>query len=74
MDDHIKLLQFLIDNPSINIINHKSEVSVNAFKELRDKGFVQGIDIGADTSESFEFMSPQITLSGRQFLASYKVA
>jgi hypothetical protein len=40
------------------------------FKEIHNKGFVNGVDIGADTSEYFEFMSYQITFRGRKFLAS----
>lgn len=72
MKDHIQVLKYLIDNPKLSIINQNSSVSIVAFKELFDQGYVDGTDIGADSSESFEFMSPKITLSGRQFLASSK--
>jgi hypothetical protein len=72
MEEHIKVLQFLIDKPSIDVIDGLSEVSVRAFKELRDQGLVKGIDISGDTSECFEFMSPEITLPGRQLLAKSK--
>ncbi|EPT9251586.1 hypothetical protein ACPV3P_19415 [Photobacterium damselae] len=70
MKDHIQVLKYLIDNPTLSIINRNSRVSSIAFKELFDQGYVDGIDISGDSSDGdFEFMSPKITLTGRQFLA-----
>lgn len=70
MDNHFTILQYLIDNPSLNIIDHNSEISVVRFKELLDKGYVTGINIGGSSSISFEYLEPRITFNGRKILAS----
>ena len=73
MENYIKVLKYLVDNPTLDWIGSSSEVCVETFKELYDKGFVEGIDSRGDTSESFEFLEPKITFNGRQFLASFKL-
>ncbi|WP_434138144.1 hypothetical protein [Photobacterium leiognathi] len=69
MENYLKVLQFLIDNPSLDAIDHTSKVCVKTFKELHDQGLVEGIDVSGDTSLSFEFLEPRISLTGRRFLA-----
>ncbi|HIF9372811.1 TPA: hypothetical protein ACX6RV_000651 [Photobacterium damselae] len=70
MKSHIQVLQYLIDNPTLSWVGSSSDICVEAFKELHDKGLVKGIDASGDTSESFEFLNPEITLEGRIFLAN----
>ncbi|EPG0367253.1 TPA: hypothetical protein ACX6R8_000945 [Photobacterium damselae] len=68
MEDHIQVLKYLINNPELSIINYNSSVSIVAFKELFDMGYVEGIDVGGDVNP-LEYLDPRITLRGRDLLA-----
>lgn len=71
MDNYIEALEFLIENPNINTINDStSEIDVKVIKELHDKGLINAID--CCTKSGLSFLTPQINLNGKEWLASKK--
>ncbi|MBD5771808.1 hypothetical protein [Marinomonas colpomeniae] len=69
MEAHKYILQYLIDNPDIKSINETSDIDVTILKDLIQSGLVNGANACSD--DGYCFLEPRISLSGREWLASF---
>jgi len=70
MSEHLKLLQLAANNDLPNTIDEDTGIPLDIFRELLDAGYLKAIDAGSSDGDAY--MSPKITLSGREYLESLK--
>lgn len=69
MDEILKILLKASNCELPDNINENSIIDINRFKSLVDDGYIEAID--ASDSDGLEYIDPQITISGREFLEKY---
>lgn len=69
MEEHVKILQLLCNNPSLGILNKQSEVDLSAVVELQGAGYITVSDTFKPLDGSAPtFAAPRITMKGRVYL------
>jgi hypothetical protein len=70
MNEHLKLLELAASNGLPGTIDEKAGLPLDIVRELVEAGYLKAID--ASSFEGDAYMSPKITLSGREYLERLK--
>ncbi|MGM0593832.1 MAG: hypothetical protein ACQETD_04775 [Pseudomonadota bacterium] len=69
--EHQRVLEAAANQTLPDEIDESSEYSVSVVKELVESGFLNAADACSDDGDAY--LEPRITLSGREYLESFKL-
>lgn len=72
MEEHKRILESLSSNNCPSEVDGKKFSGIEVFKELYDRGYIDAVNVTTD--DRVAFLSPKITLAGREYLSELKSA
>jgi len=72
MEEHKRILESLSSNNCPSEVDGKTFPGIEVFKELYNRGYIDAVNVTTD--DRVAFLSPKITLAGREHLSELKSA
>ena len=70
MKEHINILELAVNDGLPKAVDENSTVSLEAFKELYDAGYIDALDVSDLNGHAYK--NPKITIEGREYLSQLK--
>lgn len=67
MKEHIEILKMAVNKTLPKDIDVRSSISLDAFKELYDAGYIDALDVSDLSGHAYK--DPKITIQGREYLS-----